>query len=340
MNEITTTPHEPTAALAPTTPRPMSENPAAVYLAGLANDKARRVQAHALRVVAEVLTHQPDVFAVDWSRLDYGTMVALRTHLADRYAFTTANRTLSAVRGTLKAAFLLGLMDAERYQRAIMVENVTGENIPAGRELSSGEIFALMDACENDPTPAGRRDAAIIAIGYAVGLRREEIVNLDVADYDAQNGRLVVRGKRNKTRAVYVVNGAASALDDWLVVRGAAPGPLFFPVDQWETITARRMTTQAIYGMLAKRAGEAGVSTFSPHDLRRTCVSDLLDAGADLATVSKLVGHASVNTTARYDRRPETAKKKAASLLHVPYRGKPASKTAKTAPVAVAGGER
>jgi integrase len=71
--------------------------------------------------------------------------------------------------------------------------------------------------------------------------------------------------------------------------------------------------------VIVRRAQQAKVDNVTPHDLRRSFVSDLLDAGADIATVAKMAGHANVQTTARYDRRPEAAKKRAARMIHVPY---------------------
>jgi integrase len=106
---------------------------------------------------------------------------------------------------------------------------------------------------------------------------------------------------------------------EWSKIRGDESGPLFCPISQIGEITVRRMSDQAIYAILLTRAKRAKVRPFSPHDLRRSCVSDLLDAGVDISIVQQFVGHANVNTTARYDRRGEHAKKRAAKSLHVPF---------------------
>jgi site-specific recombinase XerD len=273
----------------------------------------------ALDTIAGLLTGNADALACNWGAVRFQHTAAIRSKLAEVYAASTANKFLSALRGTLKAAWQLGQMSAEDYHKAASVGGVKGETVPAGRELSGGELSALMQACAQDHSPAGARDAAIIALLYACGLRRAEVVALDLADYDPDAGRVVVQGKRNKQRYAYPVNGAGRAMADWLNTRGDEPGALFRAINKGGRIRKGKITPQAIYNMLQKRAGEAGVKEFSPHDLRRTFVSDLLDAGADIVTVSKMAGHASVQTTARYDRRPEEAKRKAAGLLHVPY---------------------
>jgi site-specific recombinase XerD len=128
-----------------------------------------------------------------------------------------------------------------------------------------------------------------------------------------------VAAKGRKDRLGYATNGSADALNDWLVARGGDPGPLFCRINKGGRITIRRLTDQAVLHVLKKRAVQAGVASFSPHDLRRSFISDLLDAGADISTAQQLAGHANVTTTARYDRRGEATRRKAAELLHIPY---------------------
>ena len=149
----------------------------------------------------------------------------MRTNLQDELKPATVNKMLSALRGTLKAAWQLGYMTAEDYHKAAAVKSVKGETLPAGRELGTGEIAALMQICSADRSPAGIRDAAMITLLYGAGLRRAEIVSLDLADYDSESGQLVVRGKGNKERSAYLVGGVAGAMADWLAVRGPPSWP-------------------------------------------------------------------------------------------------------------------
>jgi site-specific recombinase XerD len=91
------------------------------------------------------------------------------------------------------------------------------------------------------------------------------------------------------------------------------------PVSKGDRIERRRMTDGAVAELVRRLAKKSKIAAFSPHDMRRTFIGDMLDAGADLATVQGLAGHASPATTSRYDRRGERARKKAAELLHVPF---------------------
>jgi site-specific recombinase XerD len=297
----------------------MSENPAAVYLASLAPG-SRRTMAGALDTIAS-LAGGADALSLPWHLLRAAHTGAIRAKLAEQFSAATANKMLCALRGVLKAAWRLGLMNGDDYQRAVDVGAVKGQTLPRGRSLEHGELMALIAACKADESAAGRRDAALLAVLYGAGLRRSEAVALDLADYNAETGELRIRsGKGNKDRLAYATNGAKAALDAWLTVRGTEPGPLFVPINKGGRMGTDRMSDQSIYDILQKRAEEAGLKHFSPHDLRRSFVSDLLDAGADASMVQRLAGHANVTTTLRYDRRPEHAKRKAAELLHVPFR--------------------
>ena len=298
---------------------PLERNPAAVYLMSL-SASGRRTQKTALDAIARMLAgEEAAALTCNWAAVRYPHAAAIRTRLAETYAPATANKMLSALRRVLKEAWKLGYMSAEEYQRAVSVANVPGQTLPPGRELGNGEIYSLMHQCASDNSPAGVRDAALIALLYSCGLRRAEIVALDREQVETETGKLLIQGKRNKQRTAYSISGAQEALLDWLAIRGNEPGPLFWPIGKGGKLRNRRLSTQAVYNILQKRAKLAQVKRFSPHDLRRTFVSDLLEAGADIAIVSRMAGHANVQTTARYDRRPEEAKIKASKLLHVPY---------------------
>ncbi len=305
---------------------PADRHPAAVYLARLAPGSRRTMWA-ALDLVAAMLTSgAADAQTLDWSAVRYQHAQAVRSGLAERYKPATVNKALSALRGVLREAWRLGLTTSEDYRRAADLETVKGESLPPGRALTAGELKALLGACSADETAAGARDAALIALLYGGGLRRSEAVALNVSDYDVTSGMLVVRhGKGNRDRVVYATNGAADALADWLAVGGGADGPLFLPVNKGGVVGGHRLTGQAVLYILRRRAAQGGVTRLTPHDLRRTFISDLLDLGADISTVQRLAGHAQVTTTTRYDRRGEATKRKAASLLHVPYERRAAS---------------
>ncbi len=305
-----------------TSPVPSDRHPAMVYIAHLAPG-SRRTMHEALDTIAGILTNKAcNAASLDWSALRYQHTAVVRSALAERYSPATANKMLCALRGVLKEAWRLGQVNAEDYHRAIDLQAVKGEKLPRGRALGAGEVRTLFQSCATDRTAAGARDAALLAVLYGAGLRREEAVNLDLENYNPETGELIIRaGKGRKDRIVYATNGSALALEAWLKARGNEAGSLFCPVNKGGTITLRRMTAQAVYYILQERAKAAGVQRLSPHDLRRTFVSDLLDAGADISTVQHLAGHANVQTTARYDRRGEASKRKAAELLHVPYAG-------------------
>jgi site-specific recombinase XerD len=254
--------------------------------------------------------------------LRYQHTAAIRTALQDRYKPASVNMALSALRQVLKEAWQLGQLSAEDYHRTANLKVVRSEGLPRGRALKGGEMLALMTVCSQDVTPLGSRDAALIAVLYAGGLRRSEVAKLDLAHYDEETGALTIQGgKGGKDRIAYLGTGS-EALADWLTLRGRAAGPLFYPIRWGGHIKPLRLTEQSVFDILKKRGQEAGVKAFSPHDMRRTFISDLLDAGADIATVQKLAGHADVQTTARYDRRGEVTKRQAASKLHLPYNGR------------------
>lgn len=300
---------------------PAAQQPALTYLAGLGRS-SQRTMWDALMLVSGVLTAgQCNPLTLPWWQLRRQHVNAVRAWLIDHRSVATGRRVMAALRGTLKECWRLDLMNVDDYMKAIDVKSIRGEkpSQAAGRALSAGEKQAILQVCRADLGPAGPRDAAIFGLGIFGGLRRAEIAGLELDDYDQANQVLTVRGKGNKTRTVHVAGGVDDALADWLHVRGLDDGPLFLAINRGGRVLRAGISDAAVYDLVAKRAKAAGVKRFSPHDLRRTFAGDLLDAGADIATVQRIMGHSSSNTTAGYDRRGERSKKEAIGRLHMAW---------------------
>ena len=306
------------------------QDPARVYLAGLAPG-SRRSMAQALGQIARIASNgQAGAEELPWASLRYQHTQAIRAALRDLISVRTGrplgpgtiNKTLCALRGVLREAWRLGQMSAEDYHRATDLEPVRGTTVLSGRALESNEVAALFHVLQRDHSAAGARDAAVLALGLAGGgLRRAELSRSALpSDLDQNAWVLTVVGKGNHVREVPLKNGTVDALRAWLAHRGGEPGPLLCPVLKGGRIQYRRLSEQAIYKICARRAEEAGIATFTPHDMRRTYISSLLDRGVDISVVSKLCGHHSgPNITARYDRRGERAQHAAAETITLPY---------------------
>jgi len=306
-------------SLALVEPLPLTQHPAAVYL-GFLSPGSRPTMRQALDAIASLLTDgQCDAMSLDWAALRYQHTAAVQTALSFQHSTATTRKMMCALRRVLSEALRLDLMDATDYAKAVDLPKIKTTTKLRGRALTAAEIAALFEVCTSDPTPAGARDAALIAILRGAGLRRAEVVLLEKRDFNANARALEIRGgKGNKDRTVYLPGAACELVVDWLTLRGIEPGALLYPVTKGGRLLKRHMTPQAVLMIVRKRALEAGVTSFSPHDFRRTFCSDLLDAGIDIVTVAKLAGHSSPVTTAKYDRRGEETKRMAVERLEIP----------------------
>lgn len=302
-------------------PVPSTQHPAAVYLASL-SPGAQPTMRHSLDAIACLLTNgECNALTLDWSKLRYQHTAAVRSALISRYTPSTTKKMLCALRRVLQEARKLQLISLEDYATAIDLPHTnTPPQKLRGRALSTDEIVALMDACQQqDLLPIDIRDLALIAILRGGGLRRNEVVNLELKDFDPNTGAIEIRkGKRQSYRMVYLPSAALDLVSQWLSIRGRKPGPLLCPVRKGGTIELRHMSADAVLKIVRRRGKQASIDKFSPHDFRRTFCSDLLSAGVDIVTVQKLAGHTSPITTAKYDRRGEELKRLAVEHLSIP----------------------
>lgn len=210
------------------------------------------------------------------------------------YAERSTARAVVAVRGLHR--YLRAEEDVAIDPASAVAAPSAGRSLP--RPLSVVEVTGLLESV-GDGSAAGLRDRAALELMYGAGLRISEATGIDVDDVDARDRLVRVRGKGDRERIVPFGEPAADAIEAWLV-RGrplvAASAPALFV-----NLRGGRLSRQGMWGIVRRCAAAAGLPDgVTPHTLRHSFATHLLDGGADVREVQELLGHASVTTTQVY----------------------------------------
>lgn len=315
-------PLQPTSLADPWAP-PEGRHPALTYLNALA-PSGRRSQRVGLERIARRFSG--DLLSWDqfpWHLVRYEHASTILAWLKEAFPSpATANNYRAALRGVLRQCWLLRYLDGDEWTRIQTIKPVRGSRLPRGRNIDDSEMASLFRLLASEGTVVAARDAAWLAVAYSSGgVRLDETLTMTLAQFAAADRSFRVIGKGNKERKVSLAHEADEALRAWLRLRGDEPGCVFLAVarDRTTVLHGKGLAASTIREMCRRRARQAGIAPFSPHDLRRSSISAILEQTGDLSTAKRLAGHATVATTERYDLREDKKAEAVARRLHVPY---------------------
>lgn len=293
------------------------KHPVDQYLLSLDSEKSRIALRSLLRKTVETIDPGKTIETFDWSALSYDLVMDVKNQLfqQQKKAPSTINTYLAAIKGVAKACWYSDLIDNDTFTRIKEIPQAKGSRVPKGRALELDELNRLLDYCMALDGPIPMRDAALIALIYGAGLRREEATDLQLSDYRPNDSIITVIGKGNKERINALNPRIVDIVNCWIQERGNQPGPLFTRIRKGGRVTDNPISGQSVYNIVCQRYQESGLARLSPHDLRRTYATKLLESNVDLLTVQKLMGHTSVETTKRYDKRDDTEKIRSGKAL-------------------------
>jgi integrase/recombinase XerC len=247
------------------------------------------------------------------------------------YAKTTIARRIAAVRSWLRYLCRQGTLTANP------ADGLRGprqdKKLPHFLgEIALGKLLEAPSASGADATPLGIRDKAILEVLYSAGLRASELIGLDKTDLDLDAGLATVRGKGKKERLVFFGPEALAALKRWLEARAAL---LAEKNGSWNQRSkdavflnknGTRLTTRSVGRLVEKYLARTGLDPqTSPHTLRHSFATHLLDHGADIRSVQELLGHRSLATTQIYTHVTTVRLKDSYQKAH-PRAGRPTAK--------------
>ena len=293
-------------------------NPALLYLSELGSKEGRRTMRSKLNRVA-VLVGAKSIETCDWSKMRPQSVHAVLLRLEqENLSASTINNYLAALKGVAFQAWKESLMSSETLQRIRAIKSRRSSRLPKGRCLSMEESARLLACNRGKSAVVDVRDKAVLTLMLGCGLRRSEVCGLSLDDFDREERSIRLVGKGNKERTVYLPGEAYECLLEWLEFRGARSGPIFTRIFRGgHLLTEKRLSESAITLILKERLSIAGQKNATPHDLRRTFATRLIEDGNDLVKVQRAMGHANVQTTARYDRRGEKDQKEMALNVRI-----------------------
>ncbi|MHB8078333.1 MAG: site-specific tyrosine recombinase XerD [Candidatus Krumholzibacteriia bacterium] len=236
---------------------------------------------------------------------------------ADRLGARSRARLLSTLRGFHRFLVAEGLSRAD--PTVTLLAPRAGRRLP--RVLTAGQVVRLLQAPPAGE-PAGLRDRAILELLYGCGLRVSELCGLDVGDLDPADRTVRVLGKGSKERLLPVGEPALRAVEAWLArgrpaCRGRRPGAALIL-----NLRGGRLTRVAVWHLLKRHALAAGLGVeVTPHVLRHSYATHLLEGGADLRVVQALLGHADIGTTEIYTHVDQAHLREAYRSAHPRARG-------------------
>lgn len=211
----------------------------------------------------------------------------------------TVSRKVAAIRGMHR---FLVIEDYVSDDPTTLLESPRlQERVP--KALDVDEVAALLDAAVGD-TDLAIRDSALVEFMYGTGSRVTEAVDLDQIDIDIEEATALVTGKGSKQRVVPLGRYAIAALQRYYPARQRLVGSSIDPGAVFVSARGRRLTRQAVWQIIKKMALRAGIEPerVSPHVLRHSAATHMIEGGADLRTVQEMLGHASISTTQVYTR--------------------------------------
>lgn len=289
-------------------------NPIDAYFLTLNSKTTVQSYTFRLRSFCKFAFKSIDFDRCEWEKLTYIDVLKFMQYQQELgLAHTSINVTLSALKSIAFHCWQLNLIDTDSYLKIKTLKNIKGRRAPAGRVLDSEEIATIKRMIGNAGDRRSARDFAIFAVSIGAGLRRRELMLLNISD--VLGSHIVIQGKGNKVRLVLITPFTKQAIVNWLKYRNGQPDePLFVRIFPNGSL-GDRLGILSMHRTMIRIAKRAEMQPFTTHDLRRTYATTLIDAGADKFAVQRLMGHASLKTTEIYDRRGERANDEAMGLL-------------------------